>query len=107
MYVPSAHFQGAQELQYRVTFEVLESWKGVTSRRLELVTGGGGGDCGYPFVVGKRYLVFAETTGLFSKTELEAGLCSFTQELIDARDNVKKLRAWRTPRKFSAREPAG
>jgi protocatechuate 3,4-dioxygenase beta subunit len=38
---------------------VEESLKGITQKEVDLVTGGGGGDCGYPFSEGERYLVYA------------------------------------------------
>ena len=48
---------------YRVTFEVIRPWKGPAAARLELGTGEGGGDCGFPFEVGQEYVVYAEWSG--------------------------------------------
>src|SRR5690348_8564388 len=40
---------------------VVEIFKGVSSPEITVVTGNGGGDCGYPFERGKRYLVYGYT----------------------------------------------
>jgi hypothetical protein len=54
--VPSFGFQGSLS----VTFEVERAWKGVSSR--VLLVGGSIGSCGYPFEMGREYLVFAVGT---------------------------------------------
>ena len=43
----------------RVTFELLESWRGPRQETLAVYTGTGGGDCGYDFEEGAEYVVFA------------------------------------------------
>jgi hypothetical protein len=40
-------------------FIVEEAFKGISQAEVEVVTGGGGGDCGYPFQDGQQYLVYA------------------------------------------------
>lgn len=40
-------------------FEAQSSWKGVDQTEVTIYTGTGGGDCGYDFVEGERYLVYA------------------------------------------------
>ena len=40
-------------------FVVAESFRGLRSAEAEVVTGWGGGDCGYEFVKGETYLVYA------------------------------------------------
>jgi hypothetical protein len=74
------------ELIHDTTFPVREkvvklsarrSWKGVDPGPVEVVTGLGDGDCGFDFVVGERYLVFArrrQTDG-----RLSASICTLTQ----------------------------
>ena len=58
--------------------EVEASWKGVPTTRTAVRTGAGGGDCGYPFVVGHRYLIYAYryagslSTGICSRTAAQA-----------------------------------
>jgi hypothetical protein len=44
-----------------IRLRVEEPLKG-GAREMTMVTGGGGGDCGYPFSVGGRYLVYASVT---------------------------------------------
>src|SRR5688572_3695678 len=43
----------------RVTFRVERSFRGPTADELVVQTGTGGGDCGYSFRRGQKYLVFA------------------------------------------------
>src|SRR5215510_7026722 len=40
-------------------FEVVETFRGELKAKAEIVTGLGGGDCGYPFIDGETYLVYA------------------------------------------------
>lgn len=44
--------------------------------RVELVTGSGGGDCGFPFMTGETYLVYASET---ERGPLTAGICTRTR----------------------------
>lgn len=44
---------------FEVQFEVSRMWRGPGMSKLRIFTGRGGGDCGYPFKVGERYLVYA------------------------------------------------
>jgi hypothetical protein len=56
-----------------VTFQVEEAFRGADPGTLEVRTGMGGGDCGYNFEIGSRYVVYAsknEKTG-----SLYAGIC--------------------------------
>jgi hypothetical protein len=80
-----------------VTMEVDRGFIKSSPGTILLATGSGGGDCGYPFVVGRRYLVYA------SKTEsgrLSTGICSRTRPLEEAADDVAYLAA-------VAQSPAG
>jgi len=75
----------------RVTFTVMEPFRGVTGRTLDVRTGNGGGDCGYPFKEGVEYLVFAsmnESTG-----ELATGICSKTKPATQAEEDLTYARA--------------
>lgn len=93
-------------------FVVEEPFKGIDVTEVEVVTGGGGGDCGYPFKAGERYLVYAyksESDALgasASRTVLAPGgrkpagagilsatICSRTRTLAEARDDLDLLRA--------------
>jgi len=53
---PAANWLGEGVI---VTFRVSGSWKGIDRSITTLITGGGGGDCGFEFVVGTEYVVFA------------------------------------------------
>src|SRR5688500_1922870 len=44
-------------------FEVERAIAGVSERRVRVLTGDGGGDCGYPFEPGRRYVVYASREG--------------------------------------------
>jgi len=63
----------------RVTFDVARAWHDVEQPTLTVTTGLGEADCGYPFVEGESYLVFA--TG---EPDWLVGSCSATQRLRDA-----------------------
>ena len=79
---------------YAVHFSVDESFYGVSDPGAEAVvyTGSGGGDCGYPFVVGTSYLVYA---GVGSDGRLSTGICGGTQPEIMVGGLLKQLRALR------------
>jgi hypothetical protein len=47
----------------RATLDVASSWKGVTTTPVTVVTGFGGGDCGFGFSQGQQYLVYAYHNG--------------------------------------------
>lgn len=72
-------------LGYTVTFEVIESWKGVESSKVTVHTAADSAACGFPFEEGKDYIVYA--------SELEDGIqvysCGLTSLLADA--NVSEL----------------
>ena len=76
--------------QRRVALEVHEPFKGLdaTARTAELFTGMGGGDCGYPFVVGSTYLVFAHQWN----GRLTASICSNTLPIEKAATDLAYLR---------------
>jgi hypothetical protein len=79
---------------YAVHFSVAENFHGVSVPGAEAVvyTGSGGGDCGYPFVVGTSYLVYA---GVGSDGRLSTGICNGTQPEIMVGGVLKQLRAIR------------
>jgi hypothetical protein len=72
----------------RVTFSVEQGFIGAISPVVEVTTGAGGGDCGYRFVAGRRYIVYAnrqETGGLVT------GTCNRTRPIEDAGEDVRYL----------------
>lgn len=77
----------------KVKFRVEKSWKSVLTNEVIVITGRGGGDCGYRFEVGARYLVFAYGDG----TKLETNICQRTKGLADAAEDLKLLGKGRPP----------
>lgn len=72
-----------------ITFRVDRAWKGVDSRTVRVVTGWGGGDCGYPFETGQRYLVYASSEA--RGEALWANICSRTAALSAAGEDLRAL----------------
>jgi hypothetical protein len=72
-----------------VFFEVEQSYRGWEAKVAEVVTGWGGGDCGYDFREGVRYLVYAyphpETGKLYT------GICQRTRPLLEASEDLEYL----------------
>ena len=58
-----------------VTLAVDARWKGTAADTVHLATGMGGGDCGYGFMRGGRYLVFAYG----EPARLSTGICTLTR----------------------------
>jgi len=59
-------------------------------KEIEIATGRGGGDCGYPFQTGSEYVVYADKN---SEGRLEAGICSRTRPLAQASEDIEYIRA--------------
>jgi hypothetical protein len=83
-----------------VVFDVTSSWKGVHGSRAYAFTGTGGGDCGYPFTIGRQYIVWANRSGLYAPGELNIGICSPTRPFEEARDQIRQLGE---PRSYASR----
>src|ERR1700755_23518 len=45
-----------------VKMKVALNWKGADSYEITITTGRGDGDCGFPFITGQKYLVYAYQT---------------------------------------------
>jgi hypothetical protein len=73
----------------QVTFQVEETFKGPAARRIQVTTGMGGGDCGYPFDVGQTYVVYAHG----SLSAPATGICSLTGMASEPRSGLGELRA--------------
>jgi hypothetical protein len=71
----------------RYTFRVERAWKGPPLSEFVIITGDGGGDCGIPFELGKRYLVYAYDYGGFYYT----GMCTRTTPLQYAKPDLDVL----------------
>jgi hypothetical protein len=59
-------------------------------KEIEIVTGMGGGDCGYAFQSGVDYIIYAYKN---SEGRLETGICSRTRPLTQAAEDLAYLRA--------------
>lgn len=70
-----------------VTFSNVRFYRGETRNDVQLETGLGGGDCGYPFKVGESYLVAAEAD---ASGRLTTGICSATN-LLDRSGTALRL----------------
>ena len=75
----------------RVTFAVLEGFTGVRDGSVEVMTGSGGGDCGFPFREGAEYVVYAQRGA--PGMPLYASLCSRTREVSRAAADLDYARA--------------
>jgi hypothetical protein len=80
-------------VSYAVHFTIEEGFRGsgVPGSLIVVDTGFGGGDCGYPFVPGTRYLVYASVHG----GRLYAGICGETKPAVRAEGVLRELRAMR------------
>jgi hypothetical protein len=70
-----------------VKLQVEQTWRGGVSGIVEARTGSGGGDCGYDFTPGVRYLVYAERQG----DGLSVYSCNRTRPLADASEDLAYL----------------
>jgi hypothetical protein len=74
----------------RVSFGISEAFRGIQAEQAEVLTGMGGGDCGYGFKTGETYLVYAyrdKQTG-----RLSTGICTRTRPLARAKDDLDYIR---------------
>jgi hypothetical protein len=77
-----------QEKLFR--FSIEESFKGIGGTEIEVQTGLGGGDCGYAFQKGERYLIYAYRD---SKTNrFHTSICTRTSMFSRASEDVDFLR---------------
>jgi hypothetical protein len=74
----------------RVTLDVDQGFINMPAKTVVVSTGSGGGDCGYRFTVGKRYLVYASDS---EASGLVTGICSRTRPIEQADEDLKYLKA--------------
>lgn len=73
-----------------IYFAVEETFSGVRGkRRVEIHSGTGGGDCGFWFLRGQRYLVYADAS---DKGRLHTNICTRTRPLSEAAEDLAFLR---------------
>lgn len=71
----------------RAQFAVTRMWRGLAADSIDVMTGSGGGDCGYSFRRGRSYLVYAaEHSG-----RLWTNICSPTKPLERAAQDIEYL----------------
>lgn len=78
-------------LETIVQFVATKTFRGTQARTIEVRTGSGGGDCGYPFRVGVEYLVYAATDP--TSGGLVTSICQRTKPLSQAADDLEYLQA--------------
>ncbi len=87
--------EDAGEFERAVTLEVKGIWKGVAGKTVTIRTASNGAICGYSFVKGKSYLVYAREIkrgeGEEAEKLLMTGLCSRTTPLEAAEEDLKEL----------------
>lgn len=71
-----------------VTLRVSKVWKGAPGQEVKVHTAGSSAACGYPFVQGKTYLVYAVHD---EADPMRVSLCSRTALLEDAAEDLKFL----------------
>lgn len=80
-------------LNRQIKFEVSRVWKGNVEKQEVVLTSDSSASCGYSFEKGKEYLVYAsEQDG-----KLQTGLCSGTNLLSQAQENLETLGQGKTP----------
>ncbi len=95
--------EDAGEFERAVTLEVKSIWKGVAAKTVTIRTASDGAICGYSFVKGKSYLVYAreikQGEGDEAEKLLTTNICSRTTPLEAAEEDLKALGAGTAPEK--------
>jgi 5-hydroxyisourate hydrolase-like protein (transthyretin family) len=76
-----------------VTFTIERALRGLEGTSVGVTTGMGGGDCGYAFKAGERYLVYAYRA---QDGQLRTGICSRTRPIAEAADDLTFIDRLRT-----------
>jgi hypothetical protein len=82
-----------------ILFEVTKTWKGIDETQVIVTTGQGGGDCGYNFVEGIEYVVYANESSMYADDVFSTGICDRTAELTSASEDLDILGEGKTPTK--------
>lgn len=80
--------------QRLVRFSVEQGFRGIEGSFVEVVTGLGGGDCGYGFKQGGQYLVYARRNA--QDKRLYTGICLRTRPLAEAAADLAFIRSLAT-----------
>ncbi len=73
----------------RVNFSVSRWYRGAQQSSVQVETGLGGGDCGFGFQIGKKYLVYAHKD---DADRLSTGICTATASFENSASNLAYLR---------------
>jgi hypothetical protein len=82
--------------QRLITFATRRALRGVDTPTVRVITGMGGGDCGYNFTIGEQYLVYAYRSK--DGAELSTGICTRTRPLSQAVDDLRYFDELPVPR---------
>lgn len=83
-----------------VKLKVEKTWSNEYKKEVFLVTGQGGGDCGYKFEIGKKYLIYAYYG---NKNMLQTNICTRTSDAEQNEDiaflnRIKKPKVKSSPK---------
>jgi hypothetical protein len=70
---------------------VVAAWKAASAETVIVRTGSGGGDCGYDFMLGDTYVVYAHRVG--ESDTLATSICTRTEPIERADEDLKELGA--------------
>jgi hypothetical protein len=85
----------------RVHLRVVEAFSGTTTSEVDVETGAGNGDCGYPFQIGGVYLVFGSRST--RAAAFTTDICSPTRPFRESDTDIAYLRGLKGPAPASAR----
>ncbi|SEN38465.1 hypothetical protein [Lihuaxuella thermophila] len=91
-----------ESMQKRVIFHVDSVWKGIETSEVMVVTHSQEPACGYPFVEGERYLVYAR---VHDQGEWTTSICSRTKLYSSAKDDLQELGTGKPPSKHPEPDP--
>ena len=80
-----------------VLFEVSNTWKGVKQSQIIIATGQNGGDCGFDFTVGEKYLVYSMESEMYGKKALSTTICDRTKLLNSSQEDLQILGEGKVP----------
>src|SRR5262245_15366694 len=72
-------------------FSVDQAFRGVTGSQVEVLTGMGGGDCGYGFKIGEQYLVYAIRDAEHKEKMLYTSACHRTRPVRNAGEDLEYI----------------
>jgi hypothetical protein len=83
----------------KALFEVDKIWKGKSQSQKIITTGFGGGDCGYEFQPGDKYLVYAHYSSMYGDgDDLVTIICDGTKSLKSAEEDLEFLGEGEVPK---------